>query len=319
MSTNIDFDRRNKMIVDWVSFTCYMHPTALIEQLGLSQLTFTTVPGAKGFRNRLYFDGISIHYDFGRNGPEYRDLIWLEMSGQGCRVFETFSECNDFDSLLFWVISTPGVKLTRLDVAYDDIEDEVLDIRTMAKDTLDGFYVSKSRYYEVIQSSKGTSLVFGSPQSEYRVRIYDKAAERGFPPEVHWVRVEQQMRRERAVEFVRQMSALNLGQVFTGVLVNYLWFAERTKDTNKSRWKMADYWSRFIGEVDKISLFVKPGVDYNLEKCKDYVYNQAGNAVNALIQILGYQTFVDELGQRKIKQSKKYQDLIDEHNGWIEL
>ena len=319
MIVKLPSDHSNKIIFDWLSFTCYYTPHEVIDRLGLGQLQFKVVPGVKGFRNRLYFDGISIHYDYGRGGDQYKGLIWIEMSGQGCRVFESFSECSDFESILFWCLSDESLNLTRLDVAYDDMQDQILDMSTLVRDTLDGFFVFRGQYYEVTQSSIGSSIVFGSPQSDFRCRIYDKSAERHCDSSFHWVRVELQLRRDRATEFVRIMSELNFGEVFCGVLHHYLWFAKRTKDTNKSRWVMAEYWMRFIGNASKISLYVKPGVEYNLDRCKDYVYNMAGNAVDCLIKILGYEQFVDELNHRRIKSNKKYDDLVWEHGGFIDL
>lgn len=78
----------NKVIYDWVSVTSKIHnPQGLIALLGLDHegIVWEQVKGAHGYRDRLYWEKISIHY----NGRE--DMgIWLEMSGQGCRAFESF-------------------------------------------------------------------------------------------------------------------------------------------------------------------------------------------------------------------------------------
>ena len=86
----------NKILFDWLSFTCKtkrvdingvliekIDERNLVELLGLVDVPWEELPGVKGFKNRMYFDGISIHY----NSDVY-DYMWVEMSGQGCRVFE---------------------------------------------------------------------------------------------------------------------------------------------------------------------------------------------------------------------------------------
>jgi len=55
------------------------------------------------------------------------------------------------------------------------------------------------------------------------VRIYDKAAERGFTDGQHWVRIELQLRDGRAAEFSK--IPMDIGEAFAGVLLNYLRYA----------------------------------------------------------------------------------------------
>ena len=63
--------------------------------------------------------------------------------------------------------------------------------------------MSRMKYWEVVRSSGGISGQIGSPKSKILVRIYDKAAERGFTDGRHWVRVELQLRDKRAGEFLK--------------------------------------------------------------------------------------------------------------------
>ena len=77
----------NIVLYDWLSFTSKTHsPDQLIAALGLSHVPWTETKGARGYRDRKYFSCISVHY----NGRD--DMgVWVEMSGQGCRTFETLS------------------------------------------------------------------------------------------------------------------------------------------------------------------------------------------------------------------------------------
>lgn len=132
----------NKVIYDWVSVTSKIHsPDGLIRLLGLDHdgIAWEQVKGAHGYRDRLYWEKISIHY----NGRE--DMgIWLEMSGQGCRAFESFGS-GDYEGLFQEVFSNPGdMHITRLDVVFDDLEG-LLDIEAVCGDARKAEYVSKFR------------------------------------------------------------------------------------------------------------------------------------------------------------------------------
>ena len=82
----------NKIIFDYFSFTIKtdgydITPEDVISMLGLDGVNFIETYGSKGFRNRYYYDGVSIMFGG-------RDLIWCEMSGQGCRVYEQYGCCD---------------------------------------------------------------------------------------------------------------------------------------------------------------------------------------------------------------------------------
>lgn len=186
--------KENIVLYDWLSFTSKNHtPEQLIEALGLTHCPWQETKGAHGYRDRKYFSCISVHY----NGRE--DMgVWVEMSGQGCRTFESLS-AKSWDDLFGW-IAIQQLKITRLDVAFDD-HTGVLDIDQIVEDTRRKHYVSRSDYWETVLSSKGSTVQIGSPQSKVLVRIYDKAAERHCEPGTHWVRVEMQLRDDRAIQY----------------------------------------------------------------------------------------------------------------------
>lgn len=294
-------DPSNKIIIDWLSFTTKEYdPDGIMYLLGMEHITWQDAVGAKGYKRRMYYNGISIHYDGRIQGH-----VWVEMSGQGCRAYETFG-IGDFE-LLFDLIRTERCNVTRLDIAYDDIAEKLLDIDQIARDTRDGFYVSRSEWWEVIESSQGTSVMFGSPQSEIRIRIYDKAAERNLDRDQHWVRVELQLRRERALGYLQLQH--KIGECFCQVIHNYLWFADRTKDTNKQRWTMADYWAAFLCGAAKHSIYIKPGVEYNLEKLDSFVFDHVGNAIECAMNIYGDEIFKKKLKKRHCRDNPKYKRL----------
>lgn len=305
MDSNIN---ENVVLYDWLSFTSKKHtPQQLIEALGMSHCPWTETKGARGYMDRLYFGCISIHY----NGRE--DMgVWCEMSGQGCRNFEDLTTLANKWEDLFAFIHGNELHMTRLDVAYDD-HTGILDINRVAQDTESQHYISRMNWWEVTRSCKGISVQIGSPRSKVLVRIYDKAAERGFGDGRHWVRVELQLRDGRAEEFSK--IPMDVGEAFAGVLLNYLRYVEPDEDdSNKSRWQTTGYWYDLIGDVSRIKIFTVPGGAYNLERCKHYVFEMAGNAIDAMLQVCDtFDDFVSMVNMRRCKPNPKYELIVKEH------
>lgn len=297
---------QNLILIDWLSFTSKIDDAlTIINLLGFLPDSFQTVKGAKGYTYREYYDGVSIHHGD-------RDEVWCEMSGQGCRVFESFGS-GDWNAI-FDLFRSDRINyhVTRVDIAFDD-HSELLDIRRVASDAQNENFISKWRWWEVRRSSQGISVYHGSPQSDARVRIYDKAAERGREDEGHWVRCELQLRDERATEFICRLAGMPLGVLFSGVLFNYLrYVVPDDSDSNNRRWATAGYWFDFIGAADKISLYVCPGIEYNFFALEKYVVAQAGAAAAAYVQLVGEDDFLKQIRQRlTTSRNPKYNDLIE--------
>lgn len=295
----------NIVIYDWLSFTSKIHtPQELIDALGLSHVSWTQTKGARGYRDRLYCNAISIHY----NGRD--DMgVWVEMSGQGCRAFESLSAVSW--EQLFFFIRENGLKITRLDVAYDD-HTGILPMNEIVHDTQCGMFVSRSEYWETVLSSKGSTVQIGSPQSKVLIRIYDKAAERKCEAGTHWIRCEIQMRDDRAAQFTK--IPMPIGQAFAGVILNYLRYVEPSDDdANKWRWPMTDYWMNLVEDSQRISIYRTPGLEYNEERLKNYVINQAGNAIDCMIQLYGAEEVLQMIEDRSTAKNPKYDLLIKQH------
>ncbi len=294
------------ILYDWLSFSAKIpDPWAIVNLLGLNDVPWDTVKGARGYKDRLYFNCISIHF----NGRE--DMgVWCEMSGQGCRAFETLSTLENGWVDLFSTITQLKLNITRLDVAYDD-HTGTLDINRIIQDTRSQEYVSKSDYWEIVESAKGQTVQLGSPKSDVLIRIYDKAAERNCETGTHWIRCELQLRRERAIKFTQL--AVPLGEAMCGVVINYLRYVEPDDlDSNRWRWPLKDYWGNFLMNAAAISIYEAPGLEYNFDRCEKYVISQAGNAIDAYIQICGVNGFLDSLKHRKTLRNPKYDRLVDE-------
>lgn len=299
----------NCILYDWCSFTSKIDsPETIKELLGLADAPWQLMHGAKGYRDRWYFESISIHY----NGSD--DMgVWCEMSGQGCRAFESYG-FGDYDVIFDYLRANPTqTNLTRLDVAYDDFQG-LLDLAAISQDTLNHNYVSRFRAWKVEISDGGVSVYHGSPSSEIMIRIYDKRAERNRTDLDHWVRCELQLRRDRAFQFV--LSDVSILTKFFSVLNNYLRYINPDGlDTNLRRCPTADHWARFLQTTDSMSLFVRPGVEYNILHLERYVVHQAGGAIDTYIQLVGVDDLLQQLRQRSARRNPKYDELLRERGG----
>ncbi|MCM1228203.1 MAG: replication initiation factor domain-containing protein, partial [Clostridium sp.] len=312
MKEKNSMNKENKILIDWLSFTSKIHsPESIMELLGMTGCKFTETYGMQGYQDRYIFEGISIHYNSHRN-----EGVWVEMSGQGCRAFETYCEYDDGFLYLFEYFKQypDEYHITRLDVAYDDFNKKI-PLKSFANSILLYNFVTrfKNRSLSVTlhPGYSGYTIMCGSVRSDILFRIYDKAYEKGYEEGTDdyfdWRRFEIQMRNDRAFNFIKLLDTENLGKLFTGLILNYLRILKPNKnDTNKRRWLMKKWFKEFIGDAQRISLFTKCDLDYNLGKCEDFVYGHCGNSIDALIEIKGVDTVVKELKERKPKRTQKY-------------
>lgn len=288
--------QENIIIYDWVSFTTKIHSLSqVIEMLGMEKISFDEIYGFHGYQSRKYFEGVSIHF----NGQENMG-IWVEMSGQGCRAFETYGN-GDYDYLFDMILSEPkDMKITRLDIAYDD-HNGIFDIKKLKKESEAENFISKfdgGAIYQPIKKDTGITIEHGSKASNIFIRIYDKAKEKALTDGSHWIRFEIQLRDENADSFIRLLDSI--GNKFLGVVNNYLRYVKPTgNDSNKRRWETALYWKKFIGSAEKIKLYQKPGVEYNERKLHSYVVGQAGNSINTYREIFGDVGLISSLDEHK--------------------
>lgn len=301
----------NVFLIDWLTFTVKGSTVDQVKSLiGLvdQAVHWEVLGGCNGYPQSEFYAGVRIMY-----GASDEMGICCNMSGQGCRSFETFG-MGDWIKLFDILVSLgDNINITRCDLAFDD-HTGILDIERIQADTNDGNYTAKFRWWKCEYGSEGVSLYYGSPQSKIRLRIYDKAAERGFEDQ-HWIRVELQLRDGNADSAVQYLySGMPISTVFTGVLRNYIQFREPNDlDSNKSRWPMADYWSKFLDGAAPLTLWVKPGVEYNLFNLQRFVIEQAGNAISCYVAIYGFAGLADRLSEFKPmhKLPAKYQLLLD--------
>lgn len=307
----------NCIIYDWLTFTVKeMTEKDILSNFFLDDVSWVLRSGKNGYKSAYFFGGMWVMFD-GRNDMG----VCVELSGQGCRQYETCG-LSSLSELVSFVSSNPKFNVTRIDVAYDDIDKNgpgLLNVGLIDRLALRDRYISKfsnrSGSWSGKHSDQGNkdklaySVYFGSPQSKIRFRIYDKALERG-GLDYHWTRFEIQLRDEAATNYV--LSSGSPGFKFSGLINNYLRFIVPTKtDTNRRRWPSPKWWTDFLFCTEKITVYSRKDVEYNLSRLENYVCHQAGASALTLIKILGEEYFLKKIKERENYLNINQQQLIE--------
>lgn len=327
----------NVFLVDWLTVVFHNQTVYGIQMLlGLAD---GSIPWSErhnfvyGYPVTTYWNHIAIRW--GADDPKYysddpdksaaqkarSDMgICLEISGQGCRELEQQTGV-DWIALLNAITSGFGrACITRLDLAYDD-HVGILNIYRMEHDVRARFLTCKSRQTHVHWSDdwdtdiQGLTIEIGSRKSDVLIRIYDKAAERGYDHSKHWIRVELQLRKDRAHAAALQLAVgESVGVVSSGILRNYCMFRVPSGDSNKCRWPIADYWSRLLEGMEKIRLVFAPGSPYNFSKTEEHMVIQYGQGIVTWYRMYGDLTSLLRVCQARFPNlAKKYENAIADH------
>lgn len=283
--------KKNKVLYDWLTFTTKIHDVnSVVELLGLGDVVFKSFSGRYGYADRLSFEGIHILY----NGRD--DMgVCVEMSGSGCRSWETYGS-GDYDGIFSEIIENIAEKsmnITRLDVAYDDFVG-VLDLSYLMMAAQNGDYASRLQDIEVIYSNKGCSVCHGNRrESNVFIRIYDKKKERNRDDLDYWVRCEMKLKDSCAKGFIQLEG--DIRKNYFDVMNNYLRYVVHSKDKNKCQLAMSPEWLRFIESWETVSIFDRPGTDYNILKLDSYVRDQLSGALTTYIDVVGVDKFLGNI------------------------
>lgn len=256
-------------LVDYVSFTfsSIARPSEAMLALGFDPSLFERLPhGRYGYLYGLSYSSISFYYGTPQNCNDMG--VHMDITGSGCRVVERFPLFENWRSFAQRLVGLAG-HATRFDIAVDDFKGH-LSLRTVQRAIEHGQYCGKFRRSMNIRSfeladgsSLGETIYFGSLSSDFCVRFYDKRSERyakGFVdlPDFY-NRYEVQLRRARADACLNAVaSGVGPGDIVLGLLHNSISFRIDNGDSHKSRWPVAKWWSRFVGDIEKISFYTPP-------------------------------------------------------------
>jgi DNA relaxase NicK len=291
------------ILVDYLAFSSKIHsPSDILKWLGLEEVQFIEGRPIHGWTHCNYASGIRILYGG-------RDDIGVEMSGTGCRFLESCNELNwDWPKFFNEVQDhDKDMNISRLDIACDEKEG-ILNFEKMVKHTKQGRYISKAHNKRWIDGNE-QSLIFGATTSDTRLRIYNKALERGV--EGHWIRAEFQFRNEAADSFLFNLRhEKEIGTTYSGVLNNYLRFTRENPDDLNYHYEDAHvcaWWRKFAGTSRKIKNIRVGGMEYNLGNVLDYVQNQCSSSLKTLMMAYegDFTKILDMIENAKLSKKQK--------------
>lgn len=255
----------------------------LIDRFGLRGVNWEPGKGRNGWLRCDWFNGIRIY-------SQGREDIGIELSGVGCRCVESLNDLAfDWLQLFAWIVEQgTSANVSRLDVACDE-KDGILDFDKLVKATKARKYICKARKRHWTDGDERI-IMFGSSSSDTRLRIYDKALERGV--DGHWIRCEFQLRDDAADSMIQNFLQYgDIGDVYSGVLLNYLRYTVRAPDPESSHnydsIKTVKWWADFVGTGHKIKKFKIGGLEYNLDSLHDFLAKQCGSSMRTYVELFG--------------------------------
>lgn len=319
-----------KILVDYIAFTvgrdCFIESVGnpefedetdrgilnlLCLVFGFGDLDFTLRRGFNGYDLSFQREGVTICW----GGC---DTIMVQMSGKGCRLYESLPASLDWMELIRLVQGFQRHNFSRLDIACDTFG--LLSMKKLMQYTREQKYVSRFVDYLVAEGNKEESILFGSPSSRMRLRIYNKTLERfrelgsmeGVPQD--WVRLEFQLRDAAADSFIQAWQGTgNVSAAYFGIMANQLRFV-KVRSSNLMRSETVIWWRKFLGNAGKIPMAYKGGLEYNLQSLQRYIFRQAGSSIRTWLELHNYdlEAFADLVRTRQLNE--KQENLLRELN-----
>lgn len=272
-----------QVLIDFLTLTSKIHSVEdILTLFGLDASKMLPGRPAYGYHSAYYLEGVQVMFDG-------REDVYINLSGKGCRFIETLNDGRwDWFSLFQALESdllSKDVHISRLDVACDDFQG-LLKYHTIVRYVQKRKYICKSKKMPYWSDGSEQSIYFGSPQSDRRLRIYNKALEQGKEEGFHWMRCEFQLRNQSALSFVLNWLRIrSIGHCYSGVLMDYLRFISKpVEDCNYCRAKVVDWWLKFTRGMSKIPQCYLPGNEYSFSSAFDFLSRQAGSTLKLLLE-----------------------------------
>lgn len=263
--------------------------------------------GKLGYKKQLFYKNISVLFDGNENMG-----IHVVMTGKGSSFY---SNVERPILLLISDINELRCKITRIDIAIDDYKGDIINLKAIHKDTINGEVIS--RWKSSTEFTKrtikgkviGKTIAFGSRSSNIYLRIYDKLLEQANYQNLKdvkvWNRLELEIKKESAEEIQQLIKNKTLNEIAKGILVNNIRFVIPEKTKNKSRWKTKRHWLNLIEGIEKIQLNQTKKVT-EIDKTKMWLRKQVSQSLGKVALIDGDMEFIDKItveGAKKLKRS----------------
>lgn len=241
--------------------------------------------GFYGYIGTYQLDNIKVFYS---HDTDERGTL-IELSGTGCRQFETFLKTRKvtwFDFLRD--CKENGGKFPRLDISIDD-KKTYFEIPMLFDKIRNGEAISRFKKTDYNGSllnedgsKRGMTLYFGSKKHSevyfcFYQKNYEQAEKYNKPVEDFgdWNRYELRFKNDRANAVISELlNNESMLPVAKGVIKNYLRFVDKGKTDRRDTWKTSHFWEVFLGDVERLQIYTKPQEDF-YEKSRNWYMNQA--------------------------------------------
>lgn len=323
------------VIIDWLEFTMlHTDLTQAMKILDLDWDSFSPLAkGRYGYNHQLKWnDGnVFIMFTAKDDAADINTLIDLKagvhviISGQGCRQY---SVNHDLLDLIHRLHKQDRINFSRIDLAIDDFESEIVSYDKINKAAKQGFFTSRWSKWDEICSRQtsdnkylGRTMYFGSQASDLFCRVYDKTLERKAKSDAEsdiprrWTRLEVVYRKDRASKLAEYIvKGIPIGHALRGTLKQYLRFLTKTNDSNKARWPSAPWWDRLLSDVDKLQLTIKKEAR-TIDDMTEWIDQQISPTLSAIMKAQGgdlaWLRSILVKGSKRLSQ--KHKDAINQY------
>lgn len=346
-----------------------------VDYLTLSLIPNERVNTTKMYNNLLHFLGLVKHQaDFIRFGGgrwydhimRYRDIsikipeefssdlqgFCIEFTGQGIDYYidymrETFPDYEVKDLLAaFFSLGDKGFRcrVTRIDIAYDDISYEekrfyTLDLdrieRAIKKQEFISPFSHRKKHNEMVVSfdytekGKGDSLIktgktinLGNRHSEVFGRFYDKLAEQKVKGNdvdeniKHWSRLEFEFKNARAMSVCEAIVTLpkeELSKYLANVANRYICFIVVKKNVkNYYLCPVKRWWARAIGTIERAKLVIKKPEKNHYQAAVHWVKHSVAPTLLSIFHCIPIDQFLMMVKENAVDRINNKHDLIVE-------
>lgn len=268
--------------------------------------------------------------------------INIIFTGVGCidfynRMKKKHGENADITGEMFKAILdlSPSVKVTRLDIAFDDFDGDLLNLELMCDKLQNKEYKSSKKNYRVIREKTvdgaedtGLTYYLGSRQSgSYMLRAYSKRLQylkkRQKLPEIAiksgvWNRYEFEFKSEHAIAKIKEyLETKDIDKIFKSTMKDCVTWLE-PKEIHKRYWEVSDWWTKYLENSSNYK-FESYQRDPDLLNMLSWLSNNVINTIHVLEEVFKMQglDFYEALREYKKEEerSKKHQYVIDEAKG----
>lgn len=268
--------------MDWLSIT-FDKGTDIARIFPLLDFRYAGI-GRHGYQARYSDPVTQLEY---MEGASNQDMgVHCTFTGDALNAFR--SQWGGDDGKLAQLLAAHRGVASRIDLALN-IHEGKLTVADIHKAVKNGSCRARSKTYRLVSGVRdniaGDTLYVGSPRSDVQLRVYDKAAERGIVDGAAWLRLELELRGERARGAFQSCAGNGVPATVSGHVAEFLHWNNHElssaisgpsaepyelprKETNRKRWLLGQVAQALAKEIAYEPSFrdtFNQAVDYFLE------------------------------------------------------